>query len=227
MLTSLLILASALAFLVFWFRQTCAWLLRNRPPLESEDELLEADRVPVRVFREALRERLTGSAAPEAQLQALERDFRALRYLLRRTSSRHFALYSRSEGMLMLDFRLTRAGLRLRSLLRGQDGRAGLERLHDILDYFTGVLHQRLRAAMDSFEPLPAFAGAGSAQLTVCSYCWRVRQPEGSAAGGEWISARRFRESGSPSAVALSHGICSDCYEYLVRPTLPRTVVNR
>jgi hypothetical protein len=217
----LLILASALAFLLFWFRQTCQWLLRNRPPLEGEDDLLETARPPVRVFRQALRHRLADSADREVQLEALERDFRALRYLLRRTSSARLGSYTQAERMLILDFQLTRAALRVRALLRRPDGRAAFERLHDTLDYFTGVLQQRLRLAFDSFGPLPAFAG-GAAHITVCSYCYHVRQPE----AGEWIAARRFQRAHGAGGMALSHGMCPDCYEHLVRPTLPRTVVN-
>jgi hypothetical protein len=218
----LLILASALAFLIFWFRQTCTWLLRNQPPLESRQEELEAERAPVRVFRQALRSSFVGAADPRAQLAALEEDFRALGYLLRRTSPNRFLRHSRCEGMLILDFRLTRFALRLRTLLRRPDGQTGFERLYDILDYFTAVVRERLLAAVHSFEPLPVYAG-GAPQLTVCSYCWHVR-PE---AEGKWVAARRFQQGSEAGAVVLSHGICPDCYEHLVRPTLPRTVVNR
>lgn len=217
-----MILASALAFLVFWFRQTCEWLVRNRPPLESEEEGLERERAPVRVFREALRGSLGHSDPPDAQLEALERDFRALRYLLRRTAPGRFVRHSRCERMLFLDFRLTRATLRLRSLLRRPDGQAGFERLYDILDYFTAILRGRLLGAVQSFQPVPAFAG-GAAPLTVCSYCWHVRPTE----KGEWMAARRFLEAPDASATTLSHGICPDCYEHLIRPTMSRTVVNR
>lgn len=216
----MLILASALAFLVFWFRQTCDWLLRNRPQ-DAEDESSAAARASVQVYRQALRGHLAGSAAPEIQLEALEKDFRGLRYLLRRTSPNRFARHSRSERMLMLDFRVTRSVLRLRSLVRRPDGRAGFDHLYDILDYFTAILRRRLQAAVQSFEPVPVFAGGG-AQVTVCSYCFHVREPE-----GEWVAARRFHQATDVGAVALSHGICPDCYEHLVRPTLPRTVVNR
>jgi len=218
--TSLLILASAVALLVFWFRQTCTLLLRNRPPLESHENLLETGSRPIRILRLALRERLAGSGDFEARLQELEGDFGALRYLLRRTSSGRLSAYSHGERMLIFDFRLTRAWLRLRSALRGGNGR-GCERLHDILDYFTAVLQQRLRAAAESFQPLAAYAAAGATQLTVCSYCWRVRQPEGPAAGS-WVAARRFHQTGGAEARPLSHGICPDCFEHLVRPTLPR-----
>ena len=219
---SLLILASALAFLVFWFRQTCEWLLRNQPPLESEEAMLEGERAPVRVFRQTLRDSLAGSAAPEVQLEALEQDFRAMRYLLRRTSPSRFVRHSRCERMLMLDFRVTRSALRLRSLVRRPDGQAAFERLYDILDYFTAILRRRLLAAVQTFELVPAFVGGG-AQVTVCSYCFHVREPK----VGEWIAARRFHQATDVGAVALSHGMCPDCYEHLVRPTLPRTIVNR
>lgn len=205
---------------------SCEGLLQDRPPLESEQELLESDRAPVRVFRQALRGYLDASAGPDAEFQALEHDFRALCYLLHRTSTSRFVRHSRCERMLIVDFRLTRNWLRLRSLFRGRDGHAGFEHLYDILDYFTGILQHRLRAAMDSFEPLPAFAGAGAAQITVCSYCFCVRRPEGPAAG-EWIVAQRFHQHGGAGAAAISHGMCPDCYEHIVRPTLPRTVVNR
>lgn len=224
--TSWLVLASALAFLVFWFRKSCEGLLHNRPPLESEQEELESDRAPVRVFRQALRGHLDAPAGSGTQFQALERDFHALHYLLRRTSPRRFVRHSRCERMLIVDFHLTRAWLRLRSLLRGRDGRAGLEHLYDILDYFTAVLQHRLRAAMESFEPLPAYADAGTAHITVCSYCWRVRRPQGRA-GGEWIAPQRFHRYSGAEPAAVSHGMCPDCYEHIVRPTLPRTVINR
>lgn len=49
--------------------------------------------------------------------------------------------------------------------------------------------------------------------LSLCSYCKRVRNPE-----GDWGSLERYIEN--HSTAEFSHGVCPDCYEKHLKPQL-------
>ena len=54
----------------------------------------------------------------------------------------------------------------------------------------------------------------GLPMVTMCSFCQRLRWPPGAADGApaDWIEAERYYAKGGRSEVAISHGICQDCF---------------
>ncbi len=85
-----------------------------------------------------------------------------------------------------------------------------------VLEYFTQVVGQRLQASMSVFTAVPA--GGGSAPLLgMCSYCRYVR-PATENSTEKWIPTDRYRQMGGTTGVVLSHGICPECFDHLVKP---------
>jgi hypothetical protein len=57
--------------------------------------------------------------------------------------------------------------------------------------------------------------------VTVCCYCADVAWPIGARrAEREWIAPDVYYARGGPSDVALSHGICPNCFRTIVEPNI-------
>ena len=54
--------------------------------------------------------------------------------------------------------------------------------------------------------------------ITVCSYCLRLRNTENAGTGIEWLSPESYYHLGGSEHVRLSHGICPDCHDDIVKP---------
>lgn len=65
---------------------------------------------------------------------------------------------------------------------------------------------QAVRQAMHAHAVLTVVA--------ICSFCQRLRWPPGAEAAlsTDWIDAETYYARGGRSAVAISHGVCEDCY---------------
>jgi len=77
-------------------------------------------------------------------LDALERDYEALSYLLRNAATLHVGRYSPSERLLILDFQLLRLRARIAHTLGVGNWRSVLLEMTAILEYFGNVVGQRL-----------------------------------------------------------------------------------
>jgi hypothetical protein len=57
--------------------------------------------------------------------------------------------------------------------------------------------------------------------VELCSFCHRVVWPIGAQGPDQrWISPTEYYRLGGPADIAVSHGICLDCYAKVVRPNV-------
>jgi len=89
--------------------------------------------------------------------------------------------------------------------------------------FHTILLEERIRPAMDLFDFKARHESGGTnlPLLLMCSYCQEVRFPLGSTPEtGEWVTAQKYYQLGGTTEVEISHGICAQCLETRVKPTL-------
>jgi hypothetical protein len=219
--TSLFILGSSGVLLLFWLHAASRSLRRGGFEQDYAAEVSRAVYLKYESLRRALRSGAGRPAAVRAEaLDWLERDYQALQYLLRRTAAAAPGPDAHSLALLRFDFQLLRLWVRVLGVFSAAAWRCGLVEMIGTLDYFGNVVGQRLQGSMRLFAP--AWLGPGGGPLlSMCSYCRHVRVArEGS--GERWVSAQQYQQAGGPTAVVLSHGICPDCYEHLIKPTRGR-----
>lgn len=132
------------AMLVFWLRSASQSVLRQRFEQDFSPEVAEANQLEFLVIRKALAGAPEGIGDHRNVLAALEQDYQALCYLLRNAATVHVGRYSRSERLLILDFKLLALWVRLSPGLGFQGWRSGLLEMTTILQYFGNVVGQRL-----------------------------------------------------------------------------------
>lgn len=209
-LISVFILVSSLALLGLWFRQACRAILQS--PKKKEFSPAVAS-----VVRPGTMPDSAEARGADPLWVGLEHDYRALTYLLGKTSKGPAARACYNHALLRLDFHLLRFAMRARYLLGADYWRAGLEEMAGVLTYFANVVGERLQVSLNLLEPCWAAAGDRSAPaLAMCSYCKQVAFPTGDHAG-KWMGAQRYLALGGQRAVALTHGVCPDCLDHLVR----------
>lgn len=199
------------ALLIFWFHTACRALSHARFERDNASDVAGRLHLDYRRLHEALRKGTSQASTGTDPLTYLERDYRALIYLLDRTEARGAAL-----GLLRLDFQFLRLWVQLLRLLRLETWRATLLEMICVLDYFGNTIGRQWQASTNRL----AVAWEGSAAgpiLSVCSYCRYVRSPEDREA--EWVTLKEYKRQGRSVAVALSHGICPSCLDHLVRPS--------
>jgi hypothetical protein len=93
------------------------------------------------------------------------------------------------------------------------------------------VLYQSQIVVETPRPPLNLFAQAWRAAgrdgllaeliVVLCSVCHRVVWPIGAAEPQrQWITVEDYYRRGGPSDIAVSHGICPDCYQTVVAPNV-------
>ncbi|HKZ53345.1 MAG TPA: hypothetical protein VJ085_08705 [Candidatus Acidoferrales bacterium] len=215
---SAFILASSVALVFVWLRSACRSILNKPFEQDYAAEVTRAVRFHYLTLRQLLGDEPAGVTDCGSRLAALERDYKALTYLLRKTSTVPDNGYSHAERLLILDFHLLRLWARLKSFLAVNNWRSSLLEMTSILDYFGKVVGQRMHSSVSLFQPRFAMAGeAPVPHLGMCSYCRNVRLPAGST-GEEWVTAQKYYELGGTGSVVLSHGICDQCLQHVVKP---------
>lgn len=141
---SVFILAISLAMLIMWLRSAAQAVLGRRFEQDYSREVAEANQLEFLAVRRALSEPGEGGYDFSEALSSLERDYEALSYLLRNAATLHMGRYTHSERLLILDFHLLRAWVRLSRVLGWRNWRSGLLAMTRILEYFGNVVGQRL-----------------------------------------------------------------------------------
>ena len=141
---SVFILLMSGAMLVFWLRSASRSVLRQRFEQDFSSEVAEANQLEFLTIRKALANAPQDIGDHRNVLVALERDYQALSYLLRNAATVHVGRYSRSERLLILDFKLLSLWVRLSRGLGFQGWRSGLLEMTTILQFFGNVVGQRL-----------------------------------------------------------------------------------
>lgn len=150
---SVFVLLMSATMLVFWLRSASRSVLRQRFEQDFSAEVAEANQLEFLAIQKAL------ASAPEeigdhrSVLSALEQDYQALSYLLRNAATVHVGRYSRSERLLILDFKLLGFWVRLSRGLGLQGWRSGLLEMTTILQYFGNVVGQRLATFPSRISP--------------------------------------------------------------------------
>jgi hypothetical protein len=225
---SAFVLASSVALVFFWLRSACRSVLNKPFQRDYGAEVTRAARFHYLTLRKLLDEKPTQVTDCGSRLAALERDYKALTYLLRKTTTAPGNGYSHAERLLILDFHLLRLWARLKFFLAASNWRASLLEMTSILDYFGKVVGQRMHSSVSRFQPRFAVAGgAPPPHLGMCSYCRNVRLPASDlrqaglptgSRGGKWVTAQKYFERGGIGSVVLSHGICDQCLQHVVKP---------
>lgn len=141
---SVFILLMSGAMLVFWLRSASQSVLRQRFEQDFSSEVAEANQLEFLTIRKALASAPQDIGDHRSVLTALERDYQALSYLLRNAATVHVGRYSRSERLLIIDFRLLSLWVRISRGLGFQGWRSGLLEMTTILQFFGNVVGQRL-----------------------------------------------------------------------------------
>lgn len=130
--------------LLFWLRMACGSVLQKRFERDYSADVAEANQLEYLAIGRALREYSDEIADYAELLNALERDYEALTYLLRNAATVHLGRYTQAERLLILDFQLLRVWVRVKRLLGWQSWRSGLIEMATVLEYFGNTVGQRL-----------------------------------------------------------------------------------
>jgi len=215
---SAFILASSALLVFFWLRSACHSILNKPFGKDYGAEVARAIRFEYITLRKLLGEEPARVTDCGSRMAALERDYKALTYLLRKTTTVPRNGYSHAEHLLILDFHLLRLWARLKVFLAVDNWRTSLLEMTSILAYFGQVVGQRMHSSVSLFQPHFAMAGeAPPPHLGMCSYCRNVRVSTGRAAG-KWVTAEKYYKLGGSGSVVLSHGICDQCLQHVVKP---------
>jgi hypothetical protein len=141
MVLAALILILSTAFFFFHLQATCERILRRQFDREYFLAIVKANRLEFPALRRMLEEPNAPVDYPGLRM-TLQRDFRALTYLLKNAVNLN-QRYSHEERLLMLYFRLLLASLITRHWLRAREEPAILK-LTAILQYFANVVGQRV-----------------------------------------------------------------------------------
>lgn len=150
---SVFILLMSGAMLVLWLRSASQSVLRQRFEQDFSSEVAEANQLEFLTIRKALAGAPDNIGDHRNVLAALEQDYQALSYLLRNAATVHVGRYSRSERLLILDFKLLSLWVRFSRGLGLQGWRSGLLEMTTILQYFGNVVGQRLATFPSRISP--------------------------------------------------------------------------
>lgn len=213
---SLFILAASVAALAVWVHAACQAITGSRFEQDYSAPVARALQLQYAGVRQALVSDGPPSGMKQKLLASLESDYRALTYLMERVSCSRSGPYVSKLRLLRLDFQLLRLTAGALRLFSPQAWRATLGDMTRVLEYFAQVAGQRLQASTSMFAVVPA-GSAGAPLLGICSYCHYIRSPEAGAAE-RWITSDSYRQKNGTTEVVLSHGICPDCFDHLVKP---------
>jgi hypothetical protein len=134
MLAGILIIASSLALLVYWFRYSCVLILRNRcEAAEASAAVLDG-----RFSFGEVRERLKSGFALDPLQASLERDYLVLTYLIEHAAG--LELESLEDRLLIFDYRVMQCVYRLSHTVAPGRARKALSEMASVL----GVLAHRI-----------------------------------------------------------------------------------
>ncbi len=141
---SVFVLASSALLLILWLRSASQSILRRPFKRRYSEEVAEANQLEFLAIREALDADREAVGDHGGVLDALERDYEALSYLLRNAATLHVGHCSPSERLLILDFQLLRLQARIAHAVGVGNWRSVLLKMTAILEYFANVVGQRL-----------------------------------------------------------------------------------
>jgi len=214
---SLFILGASVAALAVWVHAAGQAIDGVRFEQDYSAPVARALQLQYAGVRQALLSEGPISGMKRKLLAPLESDYRALTYLMQRVSCSRSGPYANKLRLLRLDFQLLRLSAAALRLVSPQAWRATLGDMTQVLEYFAQVAGQRLQASANVFAVAPV-GSAGAPLLGICSYCHYVRSPAAGSAE-RWITSDSYRQRNGTTEVVLSHGICPDCFDHLVKPT--------
>jgi hypothetical protein len=135
MFASALIIGFSLVLLVYWFRYSCALLLRDRA------ELATAAVADPRFSFEEVRRRLSGDVDLDPLQQSLRRDYEMLIYLIEHASG--LGLESVEDRLLVVDYKLMQWRYRLTRTLFPSQARRALAEMASVLGVLAGRMGEQ------------------------------------------------------------------------------------
>jgi hypothetical protein len=134
MFASALIIGFSLVLLVYWFRYSCALLLRSR----SESAATVSD--PRFNFGQ-VQQRLTAAGDLDPLQQSLRRDYEVLIYLVEHASG--LGLESIEDRLLVFDYKLMQLQYRLTKTLLPTQARRSLAEMASVLNVLVGRMNEQ------------------------------------------------------------------------------------
>jgi hypothetical protein len=142
MAVSLFIIIVSFALCIYWLRYTVILILRTRPTTEYAQQVAAANHLSFVEVRKKLH-----APAQAAELNslctALERDYRALKYLLGHAATAEAGSYTAEQHLLMINFRLMKLWFTAISRFRPQSAKVALLEMSGTLEYFANAMGRR------------------------------------------------------------------------------------
>ncbi len=146
MITTFCIIAVSLALFFYWFRSIVILLLQTPSVADCASKVAQVNRLSFPQVRQQLQE--SSPAAKLSNLQeALESDYRVLKYLLGHGATVTSGGYTTEQRALMLNFRVMAVWLKVALRFRPESARRVLLELAETLNYFATVAGRRTAAA--------------------------------------------------------------------------------
>ena len=145
MIVTLFIIGISATLFVYWFRYTVILILRTRSTPEYAQKVAVANRLSFVEVREKLHapmqdENLAGLCG------ALQRDYKALKYLLGHAATAQAGSYTAEQRLLMINFRLMSLWFSAVLRFRPTAAKLALLEMSGTLEYFANAMGQRFAA---------------------------------------------------------------------------------
>jgi len=137
-----LIIGISLVLFVYWFRSTVIMILRTQTAPEYAQRVAAANQLSFVEVRQQLHAPTATTELP-GLCHALQRDYRALKYLLGHAATVEAGSYTAEQRLLMLDFRMMSVWFSAVYRFRPQHARHALLEMSGTLEYFANVMGRR------------------------------------------------------------------------------------
>lgn len=145
MVVTLLIIGVSLFLFFYWFRYTVMLILRTRSAPEYAPKVAAANHLSFVDVRQKLHAPAEGDSL-SGFCQALDQDYRALKYLLGHAATADAGNYTAEQRLLMLNFRLMKLWCQVMLRFRPAAAKAALLEMSGTLEYFANAMGRRFAA---------------------------------------------------------------------------------
>jgi hypothetical protein len=140
MITSVLIIAFSVVFLVYWFRYCCILLIRTH----SEQQLAAVPACDGNFNLGSIPERMRNELDLDTLRRSLDRDYALFSYLLEHAAG--LQATSLEDRLLVIDYKVMQGWYSLTRTVAPQQARAALEEMATVLGLLVGKMGERAAA---------------------------------------------------------------------------------
>ena len=173
MTVTALIIGIALVLFVYWFRLTVIMILRTQTALEYAQRVAAANQLSFVDVRQQLHAQI-GPAELPGLCNALQRDYRVLKYLLGHAATVEAGSYTAEQRLLMLNFRMMSVWFAV-CRFRPEHAKHALLELSGTLEYFANVMGRRFATLASETNPKLGLAHLPPSGNLSCNPCPALR----------------------------------------------------